>query len=400
MPEGTGPGRFAQGLELALRSGAAPFVLGLRWAASRGAQHRGVPSPRRGLAFSSKRALDEVFLATEIFSASFIPLRERRRVVREMAAALEFFEARGWLDDPRSYHLNPPPLTQVCGQELRTAGIGYQHLLFESGYTPHAGEPGRARWLTYENNCSAHAWVLEHPGQARPWLMCIPGYRMGHPLIDFMGFRARWLHRTLGLNVASPVMPLHGPRRVGRRGGDGFFSGDFVDTVHAQAQAVWDVRRLAGWLRNAREAPAVGAYGVSLGGYTVALLASLERNLDCVISGIPATDFARLIRQHAPRLLLRAAEAGGLDFDEVGRLLRVVSPLALPPLPPRQRRFVYAGIGDRLASPDHARDLWHHWEKPRVAWYHGGHVSFLWERDVKEFLREALGASGLLRIGP
>jgi hypothetical protein len=78
----------------------------------------------------------------------------------------------------------------------------------------------------------------------------------------------------------------HGPRRVFGRSGDGFLTGDFVDTLHAQAQAVWGVRRLVGWLR-ANQATAIGLYGISLGAYTSALVASLEDDLSCVIAGIP-----------------------------------------------------------------------------------------------------------------
>jgi hypothetical protein len=213
-------------------------------------------------------------------------------------------------------------------------------------------------------------------------------------LIDFTGFRARWLHQTLGVNVAIPVMPLHGPRRVGRRGGDGFLSGDFVDTVHAQAQAVWDVRRLIGWLR-AQGAPGVGVYGVSLGGYTAALVASLESKLDCVIAGIPASNFVQLARAHAPALLVRAAERAGFCLDRIERLLRVVSPLALEPKVPHARRFLYAGLADRLASPDQASDLWRHWGQPRMLWYHGSHVSFVWEPEIQPLIAEALATSGL-----
>jgi hypothetical protein len=233
----------------------------------------------------------------------------------------------------------------------------------------------------------------------RPWIVCIPGYRMGQTMVDFTGFKVRWLHRQLGLNVAIPVMPLHGPRRVGRRGGDGFFTGDFIDTIHAQTQAIWDVRRLVGWLR-AHDAPAVGAYGVSLGGYTTALLASLESDLDCVIVGIPAADFLRLLRAHLPRFAERFAERAGYSLPLIERVLRVISPLVLEPRVPHARRFVFAGLADQLASPDHARDLWLHWQRPRVAWYHGSHVSYLWEGEVKELLQEALAATGMLPSPP
>ncbi len=394
-------GPIGNGLEFVVRGGSAPFLLGLRWAklaVERQASETaslGLPSPRHTLALASKVALDEIFLATEFVSATLVSLRDRGRLAQEMGQALDLFEQRGWLDDPAAYHLTPWPPTWTQMDNAGSLGIAYRHMRFESEYEPHAGEPGRDRWLGYRPNQTAHAWLLEHAGEPRPWLVCIPGYRMGHPRVDFTGFRARWLHETLGLNVAIPVLPLHGPRRVGRRGGDGFLSGDFVDTVHAQAQAVWDVRRLIAWLKK-EGAPAVGVHGVSLGGHTTVLVASLEHDLDCVIAGIPAIDFLRLATALVPSFVMNGAQRLGFAMEPLETLLRVISPLAFPPSVPRERRYLYAGLADRLASPDHARDLWHHWEKPRVAWYEGTHVSFLWESAVETLLHEALHTCGLL----
>ena len=264
------------GFELALRSGASPLLLGARWLshATRD-KSKGVPAPRVNLALASKVALDEIFFASELFSATIVSLSDRRRVAREIDKALVLYEKRGWLETPERYHRAPRPLERVRSEPVRSLWGAYTHLKFDSGYQPHVGEPGRRRWLGYGPNRTAHAWLLEHEGEPRPWLVCVPGYRMGRPAVDFAGFRARWLHRELSLNVAIPVLPLHGPRRVGRRGGDGFLTGDFLDTVHAQAQAVHDVRRLVGWLRQRRGAPALGVYGVSLGASSPGLLAGL-----------------------------------------------------------------------------------------------------------------------------
>ncbi len=388
--------RLTQGMELTLRSSAVALLLGLRWAGARQEIERtGIPAPRWDLRLYSKVAMDELFFARELVLAPFLSHRDGARVGRELADALDLYSARGWLDDPASYHLSPPALERVELHELPSPWGNYQHLQYESEYAPHAGEPGRERWLGHRTNRTAHARIFEHPGEPRPWLVCVPGYRMGHRVVDFTGFQARWLHRHLGINVAIPVMPLHGPRRVGRRGGDGFFTGDFIDTIHAQAQAVWDVRRLVGWLR-AGGAPTVGIYGVSLGGCTAALLASLEKDLACVIAGIPAADFLRLMQAHAPPFVVRAATWMGLSLERIQRMLRVVSPLAMRPQVPYERLFLYACVADRLASPDHARDLWQHWDRPHITWYHGGHISFLWEPEVRALLRKALSTSGLL----
>jgi hypothetical protein len=390
--------RTKAGLGFALRTGAVPFMIGTRIAERRRATTpNGVPDRETGWRTSSKALLDDLFFATELAMMPTISPRDRRRLRSELDQAIELYDDRGWLADPTGYHCAPPPLEVTRFDEFRSRWIPYRHMRFESGYEPHPGEPGRERWLGYEANRTGHAWLLKHPGPPRPWLVCIPGYRMGNPVVDFAGFRAGWLYKQLGLNVAIPVMPLHGPRRVGSRGGDGFFSGDFVDTLHAQTQAVWDIRRLVGWLR-AHGAPAVGTYGISLGGYTAALHASLEEDLDCVIVGVPASDFSRLLQSHVPNFVIRAAERFGLSFEPLERLLSVVSPFAFEPKVPHERRFLYAGLVDQLTTPDHASDLWHHWGEPRVAWYQGGHVSFLWQREVRELVSEALSDSGL--VGP
>ncbi len=386
--------RLARGIEVVLRSGATPLIVGARIAGRwREEAPIGLPPPRRGLALASKIALDEFFLATEIAVAPVV--RETRRLVAELEVALELFEERGWLDDPRSYHRDPEPLTRATLVPARLPGLGYERLCFESGFAPHPGEPGRERWLAAAPNRSGWAWVLRHAGGPRPWLVCVPGYRMGTPLVDFAGFRARWMHRHLGLNVLVPVLPFHGPRRTGMRSGDGYFSGDFVDTLHAQAQAVWDIRRLLSWVA-AQGAPAIGLHGVSLGAYTTALVAALEPEVACVIAGIPAADFPRLARSHVPDPVLWAVERRGFCFERVERLLRVVSPFAFEPRVPVERCYLYAGLVDRLASPGHALDLWEHWGRPRVAWYHGSHVSFLWESAVKELLLDAFRERGLV----
>lgn len=379
---------------IALRAGMAPAVLGARLAWRRiGLDDPRLPAARWDWSNGAKILLDEIFFASEIALAEMLPAAERGRAAAELRAAEAWLEAAGFDEDPSGYHVEPPPLEHVVFERRRLLGFSYQHMRFESGFAPHPGEPGRARWLSYEPNHTAHAWVMRHRGPERAWALCIPGYRMGSPLVDFTGFRAHWLHHELGLNVAIPVLPLHGPRSIGRRGGDGFFTGDFMSTLHAQTQAVWDVRRLVGWLKQ-RGAPSVVAHGVSLGGYTAALVASVESHLDGVVAGVPAIDVPRLFRSHVPAPLRFAVDRLGFAPETVERVLRPVSPLAYTPQVPHAGRFLYAGLVDRLTPPDHARDLWLHWDRPRAHFYQGGHVSFLFEPGVRELLREAFTRPG------
>ena len=354
-----------------------------------------VPAPRPSTWLSAQVAVDEALLATMSASLPMPRTGDHARIEGEAAQARELFEARGWLEKPADYHNTPPPLEKPLLRETRVHRIHYEHLSFESGYEPRAEEPGRERWLSYAPNRIAHAWVLRHADGPRPWLVCIHGYQMGAPLIDFAAFPPPWLHERRGLNLLVPMLPLHGRRKIGRRSGDGYLSGDVLDSVHAEAHAMWDIRRMLGWVR-AQGATAVGVMGYSLGGYNAALLASLDDDLACAIPGIPATDFARLYTRHGPMLQVRDAERRGVDEERMQEVLRVVSPLALTPKVPRDRRYLFAAVADRLVPPDQVRDLWRHWDRPRIEWYQGGHLSFRAHPAVVRLIDEGLRDSGLV----
>ena len=212
--------------------------------------------------------------------------------------------------------------------------------------------------------------------------------------MDFPAFDVKTLHHGRGLNLALPVLPLHGPRKPGRISGEHYMGGEFLDTVHAEAQAMWDVRRLLHWIRS-EGGETIGVYGLSLGGYNSSLLASLDANLACAIAGIPATDFARLVWRHGPARGLLAANEAGLDRGSVDEVLSVISPLALDPKVPQQHRAIFGAIGDQLVPADQVRDLWRHWDRPEIAWYEGGHMSFLMHGEVGRLMKRTLDEAGL-----
>ncbi len=352
-----------------------------------------VPLESRSVALASAVAVDEALLGF------IVPLALRRRsfaLVREGLSALEFFTAQGWLEKPAAYHEEPPPLDSVELESARSRGLDFEHVSFESGYAPHPDEPGRERWLGYERCRTAHAWLVRHDSPERPWLVCVHGLMMGWPWVDLAAFRAERLNRRLGLNLIFPLLPFHGPRGHGRISGSGFLSERILDSVHAFAQACWDLRRLLSWIR-AQGGRRIGVHGLSLGGYTSALLASLDDDLACAISGVPAVDFAELAWRHSPPYELQRFEREGLDRDALRNVLRPVAPLALTPKVPHERRYIYGSLADRLVPPDQIRALWQHWGEPRIHWYAGSHVNFLLFPSVRRFVDEALRESLLMQ---
>ncbi|HUY23360.1 MAG TPA: alpha/beta hydrolase [Acidimicrobiales bacterium] len=356
----------------------------------------GLPTPGLSLGLAAGVAMDEALLAMAMTPSRFPRRADFARVSTELASARQLFSRRGWIARPASYHRTPPPLGahDVETKRAWALGLGYERITYDSGFATRPAEPGGERWMAYGPNRRATAAVLRHRGEPRPWVVCVHGFGMGYPFMDFAGLHTAKLHRGLGLNVALPVLPLHGSRKVTLVSGEPFLSFDMMNTVHGLTQAVWDVRRLLSWIRD-QGATSIGVYGVSLGAYVVSLLCGIEDGLDAVVAGIPVVDFPALFHAHSPvHIRARAIEhhiLGGVAED----VCRVVSPMRFEPKVPHDRRFVFAGYGDRVAVPEQARALWEHWDKPRISWYPGNHVGYLWSRQVEAFLAESLTASGL-----
>jgi hypothetical protein len=396
LPLAFGVGPIAGSL-LALSALAAAWASG-RMALLLEPHHSGVPAPRESASLAAKVALDDVVLGLELaHGRGFGRAEDLERVIGEVDACRALFAGRGYLDRPETYHRLPPELRDPELRKLRVAGHAIEVLRFESGYAPEEGEPGRERWLGYAPCRTAYAYVLRRSGAGRPWMVCTNGYRMGHAAIDVRLF-ARFFVQ-LGLNVVIPVLPLHGPRRRGLHSGSGFLGLDVIDTLHAEAQAIWDMRRLLSWIR-LQEPRAIGAHGLSLGGYTTALFSSVVDDLVCSIPGIPLADIPRMLVRHAVPQDLAYAIHRGYSLERAREVLRPVSPLVLAPRVPKAGRMLFGAVADRLVPTDQVRDLWRHWDEPEIVWYQGGHVTFRGERSVQAGIDRTLRAAGLIGADP
>lgn len=357
-------------------------------------RYRDVPAVEPSAGVITDAIIDGTFSLLVGLMVGVPDAQKVRHGQQELIAMREFIERNGWFDNPAGYHKTPPPLRNplVTQKEAFSLGKGstpYKELVFESEYEPHPGEPGRERWLSHSDNGTAVAHVMEHEGGDRPWLICTHGFSMGQPSSNMAGLTAQWLHHELGLNVLMPVLPLHGPRSSTRMSGGGLLQPEYANMLHMFSQAVWDIRRMTGWVRARTEQP-VGLYGISLGGYTVSLVSAFVDDLACVIAGIPAVDFTSLARDNEPWAYQAYGNELKADWGLLTKVIHPVSPLTFEPRLPVNRRFIYAGVADRVARPDQARALWRHWDKPEIEWLPTGHVMAAMSQDVKPFLRRVL----------
>lgn len=377
----------------ALLLGALSAVAGLasgRLAADDLLPAAGQEVPAMTLPLAAEIALDEAVLGSLTTAMGVYSRPVQPRVGRELAQTLDWLEAGGWLDSPAAFHRAPPPIGPVSLASRRIAGLDCEAMRFDSEFEPREGAPGRDRWLGYKNNRKSEVRVVRSPG-SRDWLVCIHGLAMGRAWLDLHAMSAAWLH-SRGVNLAFPVLPLHGPRAKGMASGAGFISGDVSNTLHALTQTAWDIRRLLAWLRD-EGAERVGLMGLSLGGYSTALVASLEDDLECAIAGIPAAEFGELTCYHANGRALALAARENITPARISRALTPVSPLAMSPRVARAQRFIFGAMADRFVPPGQVDTLWRHWEEPDIQWYPGGHLGFRFHPPVRSFIDRALRAT-------
>lgn len=271
--------------------------------------------------------------------------------------------------DPAVFFAEPPlPRIEERRARLLPAGGEVVDLTWVSGWEPHDAEQ-RESYLRFEENRIAHARLLRHPHPA-PTIVCLHGYRAGVHRFEELAWNARWLYRKLGLDVALLTLPFHARRAPRGRFAPVFPSLRTGRTVEGFGQAVWDARSLMRWLREGG-APKLGVAGMSLGGYTGALLCTVDTRLDFAVLFIPLADLTDVAFEHEA---LRGAQVPEFLRAAGKEALRLVRPLARAPLVPGDRMLVVAAESDRITlASSHAQALAAHFGAPLVT-FPGGHL--------------------------
>ncbi len=300
------------------------------------------------------------------------------RIREQLERACSRYQTLGWDEHPEEAFETPPMLEKAKLYGRRVGGEPLEVMSFDSEFEAFDPEVADA-FTAHERNREARAYLWRHArGPTRPALISIHGFGMGDPRIDLRWLRVRgWdmpeVHRGLDVDVAYYVLPFHGDRRTGYRSGNGFFNQHPLLTNAAIAQAIWDLRRLTGWLR-AQGAPRVGIHGISLGGYVGALYASLDPDLAVAMPTVPAVDFVPLIWRQLPGFRRREWRDAGLDPGLLHRVWALHQPLRHAPQVPPPARMLVGAFADRITPPDETLRLWEHWDHPELFWFPGTHL--------------------------
>lgn len=261
----------------------------------------------------------------------------------------------------------PPParVSLSVVREERDAEV--LDLGWRSAYEPVLPEL-RERYLKYPENHLAGARLFRAAAR-RPVAVLIHGYLGGVYAAEQRIFPVEWL-RQRGLDVALFTLPFHGLRAVTGRRVPPFPSADPRFSNEGFGQAISDLRQLIDWLR-AEGHPAVGVMGMSLGGYTTALAATVLEQLAFAVPIIPLASLASFAAEQGR---LGASEADRAEqLEALEAVHQVVSPLHRPLLVPRERVLIVAAENDRITPVTHARRLAKHFHVPLETWP-GGHL--------------------------
>jgi hypothetical protein len=335
--------------------------------------------------------LDRFVLERVLRRGAFAPPGDGAALRDRLDRARPFYADPRFLADPAAFFVSPAPLRAHVRRRARLADGEVLDLAYTTDFTPVFPEAreGRAGTMT-----AGLARWWRHRRVGCPAMLCVHGYAGGNFFLERLAFEVRRFYRA-GVDVLLYVLPYHGARAVAgaRHSGAYFFDVDLVRTNEAFAQAIYELRALLGYLRAAGTGP-VGAFGMSLGGYITALLASVEPELAFAVPMIPLTSLPDMMWTQGegdPRLA-RAAEHGW-SLSALRDFFAVHGPLERPPLVPPARRLIIAALGDRICPPAHAVALWQHWGRPRIHWYPGGHLAQFRRsvalREVRTLLRDA-----------
>ena len=295
--------------------------------------------------------------------AERLPHEER---MRALAAIRDAYGAPEIWKSPDAFFDPPGPIHPSLRRVRRAGPNEVIDATWPSRFEPYLAEL-RNKYLAYEDNRTSHARLFLAPSP-RPAIVLIHGYLAGQWAVEERAWPIRWLGERYDLALA--VLPFHalrGPR--GRRAPPPFPGPDPRVTNEGFRQAVFDLRALVRFLR-ARGAPSVGVMGMSLGGYTTSLLATVERDLAFAVPIIPLASLADFALEQGR---LGAGEEARLQHGALEEANRVVSPLARPSLVPPDRVLIVAAEGDRITPMGHAERLRSHFGADIVR-FPGGHL--------------------------
>ena len=232
--------------------------------------------------------------------------------------------------------------------------------------------PSAVRTVSEENNVvRGHFEPAGKNWQEKPSVILLHGWNAELQYRWQLPFWSQLLARA-GVNALRFELPYHSSRRPKPPAIRNFLSGNLLHVMQATHQALADVRALAEWLR-AQGSPAIGLWGVSLGGWLAGLAAARQPGIDLAVLLTPVVRMDRALRELSFCDSIR--DHIKVDHEDF-RLLNLV---AHAPALASENMLVVAAQLDLFAPTDTIDELEHAW-RPEMWRLPHGHISIVMSR--------------------
>lgn len=315
-----------------------------------------------------------------LFDRAFVRLAFKRRGTKgrrvTSSAILERIDSAAVLyaQADREGRLFPAPRSPELKARLvgRLSGGGQiTDLSWNSGYVPIHPSYEKTLKRCIENGL-CHARWFRHK-QRRPTMICLHGWGAGQFPVEERAYQVRWFYK-LGLDVVLMTLPFHAQRALTGRRTPLFPSTDPVRTNEGFAQAVWDIRTLMTGLK-ALGAKQLGITGMSLGGFTAALLATVECDPAFVVPFVPFASIPGLLWGHGSGTSARKrAEHAGVTLKRFEAAFAATTPILREPTIDSRRMLILAGKRDLVTPMSESRKLHAHFVGSTFESFPGSHL--------------------------
>jgi len=182
-----------------------------------------------------------------------------------------------------------------------------------------------------------------------------------------------------GVSALFVKMPFYGPRRPeGSRAR--MVSTNPDETVAGMTQAVLDIRRAVAWLsaRDDVDDGRIGIFGISLGGITGGLAASIDPQIQHVCLLLAGGDLGRVALDSPEVRKLRGEMPKQFqDKESLLKALAVIDPVTYASRAKGKRILMLNASHDEVIPKDCTLSLWKGFGEPELNWYSGGHYSVI-----------------------
>lgn len=236
---------------------------------------------------------------------------------------------------------------------------------------------------------------LHAEGAANPNVIFVHGWRMNsysklknmyHSRMSQLGWNMYYFPLAYHMECTPPHSLYNGELMI---------SANIDRTVAAARQSIIDLRTLIHSIKLNNDGPII-LVGVSLGGWITNLIATLESELNAVVSVFYANRLAYSIWNTIPgRYIKEDLLQNGIDYKALLKHWEITDPSLVLPKIKKDNILLISGKYDQYISLEDADYLWQSWGKPPRKLYNCGHSGIVLQQkriaeDTITFIQERI----------